>query len=343
MSLRVLLALNAPVLPPSHPDYASEVDIVETADEMEKILRELRYTVDRIAYARTPVPLMEKVQAFQPEVVLNLFEGEADRTETEISNAACLEWMDVPFTGAPSWAIALGRDKVRTKHLLQSAGLPTAPFQLVEHLPLQAWPYGWPAIVKPVYQDASVGIEQKSVVRTPEEMSAQVAHVFTHYGPPVIIEQYVPGREFHVNIYETPGPQPILERLCVLPIAELDFQLAPDEGQTYWPIYSYQAKWNEQSAECKATHIKTGIDLPPTLLAEIHTICKTAYRLIGMRDYGRVDIRLTPEGKPYILEVNPNPFLNSIILVEGMRQIGKHFNDLLQAILHNAHARRRGA
>lgn len=339
MSLRVLIAFNAPVLPKNHPDYASEADILETADEMEKILRELEYTVDTIGYARTPIPLLHKIDEFRPEVILNLFEGEADRTVTEISNAAMLEWVNIPFTGSPSWAIALGRDKVRTKHLLQSAGLPTAAFMMVDRLPMSPWPHNWPAIVKPVYQDASVGIDQASVVNTPAEMVARVAHLFENYGPPVIVEQYIPGREFHVNIYEQLEPDESGDRLRVLPIAELDFRHQPKDGQTYWPIYSYQAKWNEQSAECKGTHIRTGIELPDDLLRSIHRTCKAAYRLVGMRDYGRVDIRLTPDGQPYVLEVNPNPFLNSIVLVDGMKQIGKHFNDLLLAIIHNAHAR----
>src|SRR5215210_2181268 len=127
---RVLIVYNEPVLPPDHPDYASENDIHETVGEVAKVLSADEFEVERLGYARDPRALLDKLRAWGPDVVFNLFEGEADRTETEVYHAAVLEWASVPFTGSPAFALAVGRDKVRAKHLFRGAGLTTAAFQV---------------------------------------------------------------------------------------------------------------------------------------------------------------------------------------------------------------------
>jgi D-alanine-D-alanine ligase len=331
---RVLVAYNEPVLTANHPDAAAEYDVVETSIGVEKILLDAGFAVARVGYARHPRTLLRKVRAWKPDVVFNLFEGEADRTETEISNAAVLEWTGVPFTGSPSTTLALGRDKIRTKFLLQGAGLPTAPFVAVEGLPAPLWPHAWPAIVKPACQDASVGIDQEAVVTTQKQLEARAAYLFERYGGPVLVEQFVSGREFHVNVFEAPGDGPAADRLVIVPLTEIRYEHAP--ADELWPIYSYKAKWDEASAEHLGIPISTGLTLPGPLMAEVSEICKAAYRLIGLRDYGRVDLRLTADNKPYVLEVNPNPYLYSIGLVEGVTAMGGVHSDFILDIVRNA-------
>ncbi len=334
---RVLIAYNQPVLPPDHPDYASEADILETVAETEKVLPADRFEVQKIGYARGPQALIDRLQEWPPDVVFNLFEGEADRTETEISNAALLEWLNFSFTGSPSQAIALGRDKIRTKYLLQGAGLSTAGFQVIERLPAPAWSHPWPAIVKPATQDSSVGIDQGAVVTSQSELAARATYIFEKYGGPAIVERFIHGREFHVNLIEDPGPAPLIERLRIVPPAELRFELTREQG--YWPIYSYQGKWNEDSIEFKNTPLDTGLVLPSPLRERVEEVCRAAYVLSGMRDYGRVDVRVTPDGEPFVIEVNPNPYLNSIVLVDGLAKMKRTFADLIRGLVQSALSR----
>lgn len=335
-SPRVLVAYNEPVLPADHPDAPSESDIVETSESVEKVLAAGGFQTERIAYARHPGDLMRKIKSFEPDVVFNLFEGEADHTETEIANAALLEWLNVTFTGTSSSGLALGRDKIRTKFMLQGAGLPTAPFAVVDDLPAAAWPHGWPAIVKPACQDSSVGIDQGAVVTSQKELESRAAYVFERYGGPVLVEQFIKGREFHVNVFEEPGDGPPWNRLQVVPLAEIRFDAT---AKNFWPIYSFAAKWDEKSLEFEATPLDTGITLPSPLMEKVSAICTAAYKLLGLRDYGRVDLRLTADDEPYILEVNPNPYLNSIALIDGIIAMGRKHEDFICNIVRNALAR----
>src|SRR5438067_2463811 len=124
-----------------------------------------------------PRPLLDELRDRRPDAVFNLFEGLGTQPGTEVSVAALLEWLGVPFTGSPSPALGRGRDKVRTKHLLAAAGLPTPEYGVVEDGPVPHWPGGWPAIVKPGCQDASLGIEQASVVTCQEQLDERVRYV----------------------------------------------------------------------------------------------------------------------------------------------------------------------
>jgi D-alanine-D-alanine ligase len=334
---RVLLIYNEPVLPKDHPDAASEYDVVETALSVEEILVEAGLPTRKLGFVH-PSDLLAELRDHPTDVVFNLFEGLATQTETEISVAALLEWLNIPFTGSPSYAIALGRDKVRTKLLLRGAGLPTAPFEVVESLPVPAWPHAWPAIVKPACQDSSVGIDQKSVVENQSGLEERVAHMLTHYGPPILIEQFVFGREFHANIVEEPGNDANAPVMLSVPLSEVVFNCG---GDLRWPIYTFAAKWDEDSAEFKASPLQTPVWIEPPLWERVQQVAQLAYKLVGLRDYGRVDLRLTEDGQPCILEVNPNPFLMSSMLVDGLKAIGRKHMRMVVDLVRLAASRRK--
>lgn len=326
MTPRILVLHNQPVLPADHPEAGSEHDIHYTVAGTAKVLAAAGFDVRKLGIAYDPRPLLDELRDHPPDAVFNLFEGLATQTSTEVSVAALLEWLNVPFTGCPSASMALGRDKIRTKHLLAAAGIPTPEYAVVEAVPVPAWAGGWPAIVKPGCQDASVGIDQSSVVTAPEQLDERVRHVLRNYGPPVIVERYIPGREFHVNMIEDgatadqPGP------LTVLPLAEIVFRHA---DPAFWPVYTFAAKWYETSDEFKSSPLVSPVALPAGDTARLAAISARAYRLLGCRDYARVDVRMTPAGEFYVLEVNPNPYLDSLALVNGLEAIGRSHEQLL--------------
>jgi D-alanine-D-alanine ligase len=320
----ILVLFNEPVLKPDHPESASEVDILDSVADTVKVLAAAGFDVRQLGISLDPQPLLDEIRRNRPDVVFNLFEGVPIRQGTEVGVASLLEWLDLPFTGCPSACLSLGRNKAASKHLLAAGGLPTARYVVVEREPAPAWPHGWPAIVKPATQDASVGIEQGSVVTSPEQLTVRMRHVLQTFGPPVLVEEFVGGREFHVNIIED-GDAPD-RSLIVLPFAEIAYREArPD----WWPVYTYTAKWDEQSMEYADCPLVAPVSLPPDQTAALHELGARAFRLFGCRDLARIDVRMTPSGEFRILEMNPNPYLISLALVRGLEAIGRPHEHLV--------------
>jgi D-alanine-D-alanine ligase len=322
----VLLIFNEPVLPADHPDAASEHDVLETADFVVKVLGDAGFPIRRLGFSHDPRVLLDELRENPPEVVFNMFEGLATQTGTEISVAALLEWMNVPFTGTSSLGIVLGRDKIRTKQLLQGAGIPTPEFLVIERSPAPQWPFAWPVIVKPALQDASVGIDQGSVVTDQKKLDERVAHILERYGPPILAERFIRGREFHASIIEEPSTgAPLL-----VPLAEIRFQHEPDR---HWPIYTYTAKWAVDSPEYNNTPLEAPVYLAPTLMERIEEVAIRTFELIGLRDYGRIDLRLTDDGIPYVLEANPNPYISNILLIKGLEAMGRSHTKFVEDLI----------
>src|SRR5260370_2133983 len=192
-SVRVVILFNEPILPLDHPDADSEHEILDTVDVVHRRLAAAGYEVKRLAIARAPAVLITGLQKLRPDVVFNLFEGLADFGNTEAFVAAILEWLGVPFTGSPYQTLCLARSKPLTKRLLQGAGLPTPAFCVVDELPVPPCPIEWPVIVKPATQDASVGLDQGSVVTDQLRLNERVASLLEAYGPPILVEQFIPG------------------------------------------------------------------------------------------------------------------------------------------------------
>ncbi len=294
---KVLVLYNQPVLPVGHSDYESEHEILDTVEHVGRYLIEAGLQVTRLGVSHDPGVLLAGLREHRPDVVFNLFEGTADRGDTEAYVAGLLEWLRVPFTGSPSQAIYLARRKHLTKALFQGAGLPTAPFVVVDSLPIPDCRLKWPVIVKPAEQDASVGLDQGSVVTSQRELSVRVALLLERYGPPVLVEEFIRGREFNVAIVTVP-------QLRVLPISEIVFA---EQGPDFWPIVTYDAKWKVGSREDLATQPRCPAEISPRLTQQVEDLACKAFHLLGCRDYARVDFRVGPTGKPYVLEVNPNP------------------------------------
>jgi D-alanine-D-alanine ligase len=328
--MRILVLYNQPVLPREHPDADSEHEIFETVEVVCGHLKGADYDVSRLAVGRDPGVLLQALRRQRPDVVFNLFEGLADQGETEAHAAGLLEWLGIPYTGCPFSTLAIARNKALTKCLLQGAGLPTPGFFVVEELPVPPCDLEWPVIVKPANQDASIGLDQGSVVTDQERLDARVAALLENYGPPVLVEQYIRGREFNVGLVEVPD-------LRVLPPSETLFtETDPD----YWPIVTYDAKWKPESREYQTTPPLYPAAVTPRLAEKLGDVGRRAFHLLGCRDYARVDCRVR-NGKPYILEVNPNPcYLPSAGFEGGLQSAGMSHSEftvqLVQAALKRA-------
>jgi D-alanine-D-alanine ligase len=328
--MRVLVLYNQPVLPLDHPDADSEHEILETTETVCGHLRGAGFKVSQLGVERDPDVMLQGLRQQRPDVVFNLFEGLADHYETEAVAAGLLDWLGIPYTGCPFQTLAIARNKALTKLLLQGAGLPTPGFLVVEGLPVPHCTLDWPVIVKPANQDASIGLDQGSVVTDQERLDARVAYLLETYGAPVLVEQFIRGRELNVALIEVP-------ELRVLPISEILFV---EKDPAFWPIVTYDAKWKPGSRDYEATPPCYPATVSPRLAEKLADLSMRAFRLLGCRDYARVDFRVRGS-KPYILEVNPNPcYAPSGGLAGGLQSAGishQQFTlDVVQAALGRA-------
>jgi D-alanine-D-alanine ligase len=335
---------NQPLLPETHPESESEREVLETTESVCQALVAAGFRVSRLPVGRDPAILAEGVRRHAPDVVFNLFEGLGDDSATEATVAGLLEWLGVPFTGSTGQTIGLSRSKPLAKHVLHAAGLPTPDFFVVDAATDSRLQRGvsslksavrpgnlsWPVIVKAANQDASVGIDQGSVVTGVGQLRKRVGLLLERYGPPVLVEQYIAGRELTVGVVEVP-------ELRALPPSEFVFK--PRDDAT-WQIVTYDAKWRVASVDFQHTPFCKQASVAPDLFERLHHLALRAYRVLGVRDYGRVDFRIASSGEAFILEGNPNPDLSpEAALADGLEAAGTSHAEFVVQLARRALAR----
>ena len=232
--------------------------------------------------------------ARQADLAFNLCEGVHGRSEWEEHVVATLEFAGVPVTGASAWTLAACRRKATANAILSQAGLPIPRWTVAQGKIQDDFPL--PAIVKPAAEDASAGLDRGSVVADRKALRARVA-AMTEQFDEVLVQEYVAGRELNVGF--------VGDR--ALPIAEIDFSGMP---QASWPILTYAAKWDTGSPDDLGSVPVCPANLAQKLAERLVRIAETAWRAMQGKGYGRVDLRLDQQGRPWVLEVNPNPDLN---------------------------------
>ncbi|MGB3904559.1 MAG: ATP-grasp domain-containing protein [Anaerolineae bacterium] len=274
-------------------DLVSAQGVAIAARAIEEALRPRH----EVACAPVSFDLLEVVSAYDPRewVVFNLLEGLGNRADLEAEAAAILERLGYKHTGASSDTIARCIDKAQTKRVLQSQGIPTPAYQVCSDtdtdisVPL-------PAIVKPVAEDASLGIDDGAVVTTTERLRKRVGYILDTYEEPALVEEFIIGREFNIALWGNGTPE-------LLPLAELDLSGFADPLRR---ICSYAAKWEPERPEYHLTPVICPAKVTARLAESIGQVAMSAYQVVGCQGYGRVDLRVR-DGTPYILEINPNP------------------------------------
>lgn len=232
------------------------------------------------------------------DVVFNLVEALGGDARTEPAFAWLLELAKLAYTGAPPRAMTVCVEKPLTQALLASRGLPVPRNVLLVRGDEPLGDLAFPAIVKPASEDASHGIASESVVRDEAALRARARYVIEHYAQPALVEEFVEGREINVGLLETP------RGLEVLPLSEIDYSGFPPEMPR---IVSYAGKWIETSRDWALTQVIAARDLSPQQRARIESVARAAFEVLGLRGYGRVDVRLDAHGEPFVIDVNANP------------------------------------
>jgi len=267
-------------------------------------------------------------------VVFNLGEGLAGRLFEEVRIAWALEAMGYAFTGSGGDAILRSTHKEQAKTLLAEAGVPTPPGRIfydpgeVEEHSVATLPF--PLIVKPVAEDASLGVSTDAVVHTPAALQARVAYVVERYRQGALAEQFIGGREFNISLWGHP-PQ-------VLPLAEIDFSAFDDPFQR---IVSFAAKWEEDSFAYNHTPVVCPANVASVLRDRIIATAQRAWRAIGCRGYARVDMRVAADDTPCVVEVNCNPDISPDAgFFRAARAAGYNYVGMVTHILNLALRRR---
>jgi len=277
-------------------DYYSECDSQKTVNSIAMALRKGGHTV-------LPVEGDQRLPEWFKENAVDLafniaegFHGEA----REARIPALLELLDIPHTGSGVLALALAMNKAKSKQMFKMAGVPTPNFQLFGHPndPMDKRLH-FPLIVKPNCEGSAKGIWASSVVRDEVALRTQVERVFKAYAQEVLVEEYIDGVELTVGILGTDQ---------VLPVLEIDFTDCVPSGEFF---YSWRMKEFQGN---KKLHLTPRFWCPARLNPQgaqaVQAVALKSAKALGVRDVARVDIRLSLDGIPYVLEVNPLPGLD---------------------------------
>lgn len=239
---------------------------------------------------------------------------------------AMLDILEVPYTGSNFSTLDTCLNKARTKEILTFHDILTPDFQVFYRSDeMLNGNLSFPLIVKPLHEDASIGLRRESVVDTHAGLKERIATVINNYNQPALVERFIKGREIYVGIL---GAK---EKLSVLPISEIIFD---DKLKPTAKICSYEAKWLPESQQYQSTPVECPARLDKVLEKKVIEIAKKAYSLLGCRDYGRVDFRIDKNNQPYVLEVNPNPDISEDAgLAKMAGACGMNYDQLIEKIL----------
>lgn len=281
-------------------DLDAELETIETA---EVIARELN--ADGLRASAQAVYDLEDIDRIAAEndlqhtLIFNLCEHLYGDSRYERYVVQRMVDHGMQFTGAPLDTLIVSLNKGHTKVLLRDAGVPTARHQ-VFHRGDEPITVPFPAFVKPVAEDASLGINRDSVVHDEASLRKQVRYILETYREPALVEEFIDGREFNISVWGN-------GTLYALPVAELDYG---DWNDPYQRFLHFDAKWTPDSAEYQTMYVRCPASIDETLSRKLQDVAVQAYRVMNCRDYARVDIRLQGD-EPMVLEVNANPCLAS--------------------------------
>ncbi|MBC8042169.1 MAG: ATP-grasp domain-containing protein [Rhizobacter sp.] len=318
-------------------DLKSEQGIMEVAKGIADVLQPL-HAVSLLPFTGDIVLLMEQLMKSKPDAVFNLFEGAYGVSKSEIFVPMALELLEIPYTGSAPKTLEVCLQKFKTKKLLQQRSVPTPRFELLIEDAAIETSLPFPLIVKPEHEDASVGISNDSVVMTTDDLARQVKLIWSIHKQPALLEEFIDGREFNVAVMGDPDAAEVENKPQVLPVSEISFATMP-EG--YRRIVSYNAKWDEQSVEYKETKPVCPAVIDFRLQMELQQTALRTFNALGCRDYARVDLRVSREGKPFVIDVNPNPDISKDAgFARATAVAGLDYAAMVQKIMSLALARR---
>ena len=316
------------------PENGSRADIRGTSEDVVGVLTRAGVVVDALGIDEDLPGALSAITTFAPDVVFNLCESLSGDARFEPLLPMLLEHAGIAYTGSPPLALGLALHKFKAKAILRAAGVPTPEAVHLATPDVSNVALPFPLIVKPSREDASTGISSRSVVHDRAELGRQVAAVIARYDQPALVERYIEGREIYVSMLGRKDGD-----IDLLPLHEIDFSEMPADRPR---IVSFEAKWEESSAEYRGTKPVRCTDLPAEAEARIASVARAGFAAMELRDYGRLDIRLAADGTPYVIDVNPNCDLSEASggFARAGRAAGLGYDELVRRIVDLACQRR---
>jgi len=312
----------------------AEFDRPETIQAIADAFKRLGHQVELVEVSGPASRIVARLEALKPQLVFNTAEGRFGRYR-EAFYPGLFDQLSLPYTGSDAYVCTLTLDKQMTKMAVAAHGIPTPGWQFVDDLNNWQMPdLKFPVIVKPNFEGSSKGITQDSIVEQPENLRAKIDDMLQRYPTGLIVEEYIDGKDVTVPFLELASPK----TGGVLPAAEYQFTLRPEDTRKY-NIYDFTLK----QVDYNAVSVKAPADLTKKQATEIADLSRKIYSILGIRDLGRIDYRVTPTGDVYFIEVNALPSLEpgaSIYLSAELANL-KTMDAVLNAVLRSA-ARRQG-
>ncbi len=311
-------------------------DVEHTAKDVYAALKKEGFDAVLLPLAlKKGAPIDGVLEHIRPEpgaMIFNLCERAFEKSSFEMNMAALLELIGVPFTGSPSLTLGLSLNKGLTKDVLSSRGIMTPEYCVLDSAPQKLKKsLKFPLIVKPLSEDASIGIDAGAVVGTMKALRKRVDYITTKFSQPAIVEEYVDGREFNVAVLGN-GIE-----ARTLPVSEIDFIGFPPDAPK---ICCYESKWVTVSPLYGNTKPVCPANITEGLKEELSVVALKAYRTMGCRDYARVDMRVGEDGNVKVLEVNPNPDISGDAgFARAAAAFGLSYSGLIAEIVGIASAR----
>jgi D-alanine-D-alanine ligase len=265
------------------------------------------------------------------DLIFNLTESFGQDDTADFKIAGFMELIGKHYTGSGTHGLMLAQDKAIAKKIFAFHGIHTPVFARSYRGRLDfSHDLQFPVIVKPAREDGSIGIEFSAVVNSIRELMERMDWLHQHFDSPLLIEEYVEGREIYVGVLGNDKPE-------ALPLVELDLSRLP-EGTPR--IAAAEVKWGKGTAAYRDTKSVIPTDLSEEIVSVAQQTAVAAYQALELRDYGRVDMRLQADGRVQVIEVNPNPWLSSRAeLAMAARKAGRSYSELVGEIVELAMAR----
>jgi D-alanine-D-alanine ligase len=326
---RVLVLMHEDLVPPDSVKGLSDEEIANWKTEYDVVtgLGNLGHDVRPLGVSRDLNPIRDAIVEWKPHIAFNLLEEFHGVTLYDQHVASFLELMREPYTGCNPRGLMLAHDKALCKKILSYHRIAVpdfAVFQRKRAVRRPKW-LDFPLLVKSATEEASLGIAQASIVHNDEKLADRVAFIHDQLRTDALVEEYIEGRELYVGVLGN-------RRIETFPIWEMLFSNMP-EGVAH--IATAKVKWDHKYQAKHGIATAAAKDLPNGLADHLPRLCRRIYRTLQMSGYARMDFRLTPEGKVFVLEANPNPNLAyGEDFAESAERIGLKYEPLLQRILN---------
>lgn len=326
--LSVTVLVDAATVPADDPDFLDPSDEQITEYHVIEALRLLGHKVSIIAVFDNVGEIISQLKELSPDIVFNLTEQYCGDRQLDKNIAAILELLDVPFTGSGTTGLMLCRDKRLCKELLSLHKIRVPYFLSLPwgHQPRIPKSVRYPLVVKPALADGSEGISNASLVSCEDDLRQRTEFIHERWEQDVIAEEYIEGREFYVSLIGN-------KKLTTLPARECLYDFDSAEGPN---LATYRVKWNDEYRQRWGIHFGFA-DLEDEQFKRISRICKKVFRILHLQDYGRIDLRVKPDGHIVILEANPNPDLAfGEEVAESAEKAGYSYEKLIRTIIRSA-------